>query len=263
MDLATAWNRHSAVYQSAVQNFTTLFGLDAIKLARIPKASRCLDIACGPGALSIYLASRGHHVFGTDISEAMLEIARTESKNSNVKVDYEDLSPFQDESFDVALSNFGIFMFPQREHGWKAAHRVLKKGGILVATGWDATFPVLVALNAFRRRVDPNVVIQDNPTTLAATFAAEVKNNGFTDVTIYPITHEFVYESGKDFLRSCEDNPFFAMVMDSDVNAARRIFLETALGTAMSKDVNVLESPEFRNPVHFKAVANVCVASKL
>ncbi|KAJ3157713.1 hypothetical protein HDU89_000090 [Geranomyces variabilis] len=116
MDLATAWSRHSAVYQSAVQNFTTLFGLNAIKLARIPKASRCLDIACGPGALSIYLASRGHHVFGTDISEAMLEIARTESKNSNVKVDYEvangqELSPFQDESFDVALSNFGIFIF--------------------------------------------------------------------------------------------------------------------------------------------------------
>ncbi|KAJ3158628.1 hypothetical protein HDU86_002591 [Geranomyces michiganensis] len=267
MDPATAWSNHSDVYQATAAYSTTLYGIDAVKLASLPPAARCLDIACGTGSLAIHLARRGHNVVGTDFSSGMLDIARAASKSANLDITYQlangqDLAPFADESFDAAISNFGIFMFPQRELGWKAAHRVLKPGGTLVATGWDATQPMLVALNAFRRKMDPNVVIEENPTASPENFAQEIRKNGFTDVKIYPITHEFVFESGKDFLRMLDDNPFFKKVVEADVGTARRVFLEAALGITIESDVDVLESPLFHNPVHFKAVANVCVARK-
>lgn len=49
---------------------------------------QAIDIACGEGRNSIYLAKRGFHVTGLDISEAGLEKGRQWMEREGVQIDY-------------------------------------------------------------------------------------------------------------------------------------------------------------------------------
>jgi ubiquinone/menaquinone biosynthesis C-methylase UbiE len=73
-------------------------------LSHLPKGSLVLDLACGTGRITEFLLSRGHKVWGADISPEMLEVARIRlSQFGNVVnfylVDAENL-PFKDRFFD-------------------------------------------------------------------------------------------------------------------------------------------------------------------
>ncbi len=82
----------------------------AIKLAGITPPARILDIPCGTGRLSFFLAEKGFRVIGADISTAMIEQGGKRSKNTFIKQqvklvasDAESLS-FPDSFFDVGVS---------------------------------------------------------------------------------------------------------------------------------------------------------------
>ena len=45
--------------------------------------------------------------------------------------------PFDDESFDVVVCQFGVMFYPDRIAGYAEAHRVLKPGGTLLFNVWD------------------------------------------------------------------------------------------------------------------------------
>ncbi|NGX40032.1 MAG: Ubiquinone biosynthesis O-methyltransferase [Chlamydiae bacterium] len=91
-----------------------------------------LDIGCGGGFLTNYLAEEGHKVSGIDLSVRSLEIAKKEDQTG--KVSYQRASayelPFGDGSFDVVcamdllehVENPGLVI--------KESSRVLKKGGL-------------------------------------------------------------------------------------------------------------------------------------
>ena len=54
---------------------------------RIPSGS-ILDLGCGPGWTSRFLARAGYDVVGVDIAERMIEIARERSATENVAVEF-------------------------------------------------------------------------------------------------------------------------------------------------------------------------------
>src|SRR3989339_1451875 len=47
-----------------------------------------LDLGCGTGGNSNYLADKGNNVIGIDVSKKALEIARTRARDIGVNVDY-------------------------------------------------------------------------------------------------------------------------------------------------------------------------------
>jgi tellurite methyltransferase len=65
------------------------FLVDNIELisSHVP-GTNALDIACGEGRNSIYLAKRGFHVVGLDISEAGLDKGRQWMEREGVKIDF-------------------------------------------------------------------------------------------------------------------------------------------------------------------------------
>ncbi|MHA2283471.1 MAG: class I SAM-dependent methyltransferase [Promethearchaeota archaeon] len=82
----------------------------AIRLTGATPPSKILDIPCGTGRLSVFLAEKGFQVDGGDISEAMIEQANLKLENSFLKkqikfniADAESL-PFSDSSFDIVVS---------------------------------------------------------------------------------------------------------------------------------------------------------------
>jgi SAM-dependent methyltransferase len=69
---------------------------------------RVLDLGCGTGKNSIFLAERGSAVTGVDISETALDYAAKRSKEANLEIEFLRASignqlSFKDNSFDLIL----------------------------------------------------------------------------------------------------------------------------------------------------------------
>jgi len=109
-----------------------------------PDAERVLEVACGTGISTEYLwralAPRAE-ITATDLNEAMLEYAREHrGRLANVtytQADAQDL-PFDDDSFDVVVCQFGIMFFPEKARAFSEFARVLKPGGLLAFNVWDS-----------------------------------------------------------------------------------------------------------------------------
>src|SRR5436190_21756884 len=91
-----------------------------------------VDIASGPGGLSVSAAEAGAQVLATDISEAMVERAAQRLQpypNCSARVmDAQEL-PLEDGSFDVAFSLFGVVNVPEWRHALRELARVTRSGG--------------------------------------------------------------------------------------------------------------------------------------
>lgn len=101
---------------------------------RIPPGSRVLEVAAGPGYLSIELARAGANVVGIDISESFVAIARRNAVQAGVRVDFQQGNasalPFADESFTHAVCTSSFKNFSEPLAALLEMHRVLVPGGV-------------------------------------------------------------------------------------------------------------------------------------
>lgn len=109
--------------------------VSVVKSGVIRKKGRALDLCCGAGTNTIYLAKKGISAFGLDISSKALAIADKRSGQKNtvcsfVNGDAVDL-PFKDGVFDFVFDRGGFHHIPSNERAAYAreVRRVLKAGG--------------------------------------------------------------------------------------------------------------------------------------
>ncbi|HZX61805.1 MAG TPA: class I SAM-dependent methyltransferase [Bacteroidales bacterium] len=103
-----------------------------------------LDYGCGTGTFSRFLQSKKASVTGVDVSENMIEVAKS---NSSDKIAYYPISSggldfIPDNMFDFVVSNFVLCTVPSRREIsmiLDQIYRVLKKGGLFVFmnSNWD------------------------------------------------------------------------------------------------------------------------------
>lgn len=79
--------------------------LDVIQRLDLPMQSTIIDVGCGPGWTTHYLAKLGHRVIGIDISTELLDIARA-------RVDDDSHPPFPDTPFAVEFVEHDIEAAP-------------------------------------------------------------------------------------------------------------------------------------------------------
>ena len=107
-----------------------------------------LEIGCGGGQCSVYLAEKGARAVGVDLSSKQLEHARRFAEERRVDVRFvesnaEDLSMFADESFDLVFSAYALGFVQDIGRTFREAFRVLRPGG-LFAYSWSSPFYVCV-----------------------------------------------------------------------------------------------------------------------
>lgn len=143
MTEAEDWTGLSEDAQLYENNYVpTLFGPWAPRVAAaagISSGDRVLDVGCGTGVLAReatrHVGSTGR-VTGLDLSEGMLSVARLVGPGIDWRQgDAGDL-PFEDESFDVVVSQFALMYFPDRPAALREMMRVLVPGGRLAVAVW-------------------------------------------------------------------------------------------------------------------------------
>jgi ubiquinone/menaquinone biosynthesis C-methylase UbiE len=96
--------------------------------------ARILEVAPGPGYLSIALAGTGDYtVTGLDISRTFVEIARAKARDAGVEVDFRlgnaSAMPFNDDSFDFLICAAAFKNFSDPAGALREMCRVLRPGG--------------------------------------------------------------------------------------------------------------------------------------
>lgn len=121
-----------------------LFGEWASKVAdaaRIQPGERVLDVACGTGILAREVASRAGasgFVAGLDPIAGMLEVAKQLAPSVEWREGVAESLPFEDQTFDAVVSQFGLMFFADRREALRQALRVLRPGGRFIIAVWDA-----------------------------------------------------------------------------------------------------------------------------
>lgn len=95
-----------------------------------------LDLGCGTGRNSNYLADMGNKVIGIEISKTALNLAKSRASSMNLSVDYRlgdigDKYDIKDASVDLVLdvTSSNSLNETGREIYLEEVHRVMKKGG--------------------------------------------------------------------------------------------------------------------------------------
>lgn len=95
-----------------------------------------IELGCGTGYVSSWLARAGARVTGIDVSDEQLTTARRLREQHELEVEFVQASgealPFADASFDLAISEYGVCLWCD-PHLWvPEAARVLRPGGELI-----------------------------------------------------------------------------------------------------------------------------------
>ena len=145
--------RFVTYYEKLSADPRTLARFEAIQkvLLRVlgpEKAARVLDVAdigCNTGMQCHLWARLGHRVRGLDISEALLETARTRAREAALSIDFELGSatnlPWPDASVDVCISPELLEHVTDWESCLREFARVLRPGGVLYLTTTNVLCP--------------------------------------------------------------------------------------------------------------------------
>jgi ubiquinone/menaquinone biosynthesis C-methylase UbiE len=189
-----------------------------------------VDIASGPGGLSVSAAEAGAQVLATDISEAMVErVAQRLQPYPNCTARVMDAHelPLQDGSFDAAFSLFGVANVPDWRRALRELARVTRTDGYGCISTWrdPSTVGPLGFLAEALRMTLPDAPALPRPEGVTAlrspeAFRAEMAAAGFNDVDIQMVEVVWSAPSVDAFLDQCgplyERMPPYAELSQAD-----------------------------------------------
>lgn len=119
-----------------------IWGVPETELRMLPtdmRGMRAVELGCGTAYVSAWMARRGAVVSGIDNSERQLSTARRLAAEHGVALELlhgnAETTPFPDESFDFAISEYGAAIWCDPYAWIPEAHRILRPGGRLVFLG--------------------------------------------------------------------------------------------------------------------------------
>jgi ubiquinone/menaquinone biosynthesis C-methylase UbiE len=234
--------------------------LDRVTGLALPQPARLVDIGTGTGQLAFGALARWPDVsiVGVDASPGMRAMAdanaerqldRSARSRFRSAVAFADRLPFEEGSFDLALSSFVFQLVPNRARALREARRVLRSGGTLAYVSWlqdDRAFePDMVFDDALDElgigAREPDGRSGDLPSVERA--AAELRRAGFAGARAEAglLEHRFTVESYVAFLSEFDEESLFEE-LDPELRARLLAELRRRL-TRLSADQMTLRFP--------------------
>jgi SAM-dependent methyltransferase len=137
---APFWEKHREIIRRMFAPITEALAEDA----QIGNQNVVLDLATGPGEPALSLAARvgpEGKIFGIDPVPEMVAGARRAAERLGIKnvqfdVAFADRLPYPNDTFDAAISRFGVMFFPSPVDAIREMLRALKPGGKLALAVW-------------------------------------------------------------------------------------------------------------------------------
>ncbi|MEO9469595.1 methyltransferase domain-containing protein [Parasphingorhabdus sp.] len=128
------WAEHQAALDAMLAPATSVL----IEAAAIQPGERVLDIGCGTGETSLIAVEAGAQVTGVDVSEPMLELARSRA-DGRAQLLLADASEYQSDTvFDLIMSRFGVMFFEDPAAAFANIRKNLKPDGRMVFACWQS-----------------------------------------------------------------------------------------------------------------------------
>ncbi len=148
-----AYDRSVGRYSREVApRFAAFAGVNALQRGRV------LDVGCGPGALTAWLAERvgAAAVSAVDPTERFVEACRERVPGADVRVASAEALPFRDATFEAALAQLVLTFVSDAPRAAAEMARVVRPGGVVATCAFEADGfgPARVFWEA-ARRLDP------------------------------------------------------------------------------------------------------------
>src|ERR1700750_3284373 len=118
------------------------YARDLAERVAATKPQLVLETAAGTGAVTRALAASlaDARIVATDLNQPMLAHAKAR-QSGNARIEWKQADalalPFEDQTFDIVVCQFGAMFFPDKVQGYREAHRALKPGGRFHFNVWD------------------------------------------------------------------------------------------------------------------------------
>lgn len=215
------------------------YAADVAKHARQWEPKDILETAAGTGVVTeaLHHALPDAKIIATDLNPAMLEAASERLVSEKIRfqaADAQDL-PFEDQSFDLVVCQFGVMFYPDKLVANREALRVLRPGGRYLLAIWDAAErnPASLAVHAAvagEFPSDPPAFLLRMPFgyTDLEVVTADLMAAGFEDLEFETIKHRSRAPSALVAATAlCQGSPLRSEIEARDDTALERV-TETA-----------------------------------
>ena len=213
---AFGWQKWAPFLDSTTQRVSDRL----VELAGVEPGSRVVDVACGYGEPALTAARKAGpdgHVTGTDIAPQMIGFGRERAAAAGVEnlefIEGPAASlEFPAESFDAALSRFGLIFEPEGEATAARIRGFLKPGARMAIASWGPPerAPMIAApMRAVLDYLELPPPPPDTPGPLSRPTADAIggllAGGGFADVQVEEMEVDFTWDSPEDFTVYVQD----------------------------------------------------------
>jgi SAM-dependent methyltransferase len=201
-------------WQELIDDGTRAVSSRLVEMAGIEPGARVLDVACGLGEPTLTAARAAGDegaVVATDIAPQMIALARDRAAQAGIEnVEFVEIAAnsldFPGDSFDAAVSRWGIIFEPNAEAVAGRVREFLKEGARFAISSWGTPeqVPFLsIPMRTVMERLDVPPPPPGTPGPLSRPTPEAVggllSEGGFSDVEVEEIEINFEWESPEAF----------------------------------------------------------------
>lgn len=215
-DAASGWRKWAALWDRAVQPVRDRL----VQMARVEPGYHVIDVAAGYGEPALTAARRvgpEGRVVATDIARDMLEFGRERAAAAgldNVEFVEAEASAleFSPNSFDAAVSSWGLIFEPEGEATARRVRGFLKPGGRLAISSWGPPdrvpllgLPMVTLMRRFELPPPPPGTPGPLSRPTPSAIRGLLEGGGFSEVDVAEETAVFDFDSPEHFTTYVRD----------------------------------------------------------
>jgi ubiquinone/menaquinone biosynthesis C-methylase UbiE len=212
-DLAAIKTKQQATWASGdfavVGTTLQIVGETLAEAADVCSGEQVLDIAAGNGNATLAAARRFAHVTSTDYVRDLLEkgAVRARAEGLHVKFEVADAEalPYPDDTFDVALSTFGMMFAPDHDRTAAEALRVVRSGGRIGMANWTPEGFIGQLFKLIGKHLPPPAGLKSPALWGAEPYIVQLFGREATDIRCERRIFNFRYESPAHWVQIFRD----------------------------------------------------------